>query len=61
MEEKGRRISGGYYWIKQEDYKPSKIPKRYKKYIYNARKIKCIETNQIFETIAQAEVWAKKA
>lgn len=59
MEEKGRRISGGYYWIKQEDYKPSKIPKRYKKYIYNARKIKCIETNQIFETIAQAEVWAK--
>ena len=38
MEEKGRRIFGGYYWIKQEDYKPSKITKRYKKNIHNARK-----------------------
>lgn len=57
---KGRRLVRGFYWVKQSEYDINKLPTSHQRSIYNAKKIKCVETDKVFPTIRAAEVWARE-
>lgn len=56
----GRRRVRGLYWVKESEYDIDKLPTSHQRNIYNARKIRCVETDKVFPTIRAAEAWAKE-
>lgn len=49
--------SGGYHWCTEEQYKNGFMPKQ--KDIVNAKKIICVETNVVYNSLTEAEILLK--
>lgn len=53
-----RKIAGGYYWMYLEDYNKLNNPielKEYKRNPINKRKVICINTNIVYESLSEAD------
>ena len=54
----GRRLSGGFYWFKEEGFATQAIPNEYRRSSHNKKRVRCKETGHIFESISAAKKWA---
>jgi hypothetical protein len=50
-EKYGRQLSGGLRWFKEKDFDPLQIPKLGNSYRGNPKRVLCIDTAEVFESI----------